>query len=114
YSFGIAFILPAMLSHSLMPFPRIAGAASALTAFLQMALGLLGSAVAALFKDPSLALVLVLPAMGVGAAICWVLWRKQPMPTRGPKELSCSPASPRSSPRAGAWPLRPLRARDVG
>lgn len=81
YSFGIAFIMPAMLTNSLMPFPRIAGAASALTAFLQMAVGLLGSAVASLFQDPSLALLVVLPTMGFAAAVCWHFWRKQPVPT---------------------------------
>jgi DHA1 family bicyclomycin/chloramphenicol resistance-like MFS transporter len=80
YSFGVAFIMPAMLTNSLAPFPRMAGAASALTAFLQMALGLLGSAIASFFANPSLALIIVLPTMGVSAAVCWHFWRKLPMP----------------------------------
>lgn len=83
YSFGVAFIMPAMLANSLMPFPKIAGAASALTAFLQMAIGLLASAVASLFTDPSLALGVILPAMGLVAAACWHFWRKVPVPNPG-------------------------------
>jgi DHA1 family bicyclomycin/chloramphenicol resistance-like MFS transporter len=83
YSFGVAFIMPAMLTNSLMPFPTIAGAASALTAFLQMAIGLLGSALAALFTDPSLALAVILPVMGIVAAVCWHFWRKLPVPNLG-------------------------------
>ncbi len=83
YSFGIAFIMPSMLTNSLMPFPKIAGAASALTAFLQMAIGLLASALAALFTDPSLALAIILPAMGIVATVCWHYWRKLPTPTAG-------------------------------
>jgi len=80
YSFGVAFIMPAMLTNSLMPFPKIAGAASALTAFLQMGAGLLGNGLASLFTDPSVALAVVMPAMGLAAALCWHFWRKLPHP----------------------------------
>lgn len=80
YSFGIAFVMPCMLTNSLMPFPRIAGAASALTAFLQMAAGLISNALASLFTNPTVALGTLMPAMGFGAALCWVLWRKLPPP----------------------------------
>lgn len=80
YSFGVAFIMPAMLTNSLMPFPKVAGAASALTAFLQMAAGLLGSGLASLFTDPSVALAVVMPAMGTAATLCWYFWRKLPHP----------------------------------
>lgn len=83
YSFGIAFIMPSMLTNSLMPFPKIAGAASALTAFLQMAIGLLASALASLFTDPSLALAILLPTMGIIATVCWHYWRKLPTPAVG-------------------------------
>lgn len=80
FSCGVAFIMPAMLTNSLMPFPKTAGAASALTAFLQMAAGLLGSALASLFTNPSLALIVIIPAMGAGAALSWYLWSKLPLP----------------------------------
>ncbi len=80
FSFGVAFILPAMLTNSLMPFPHMAGAASALTAFLQMVTGLLTSALASLFSDPSTALATLVPAAAGAAFICWVAWRKSPVP----------------------------------
>lgn len=80
YSFGVAFIMPAMLTNSLMPFPKIAGAASALTAFLQMAAGLLGSALASLFTNPSYALATIVPVMGGFAVLCWFYWRRLPTP----------------------------------
>lgn len=80
YSFGMAFIMPSMLTNSLMPFPRMAGAASALTAFLQMAAGLLSNAIAALFSNPTVALGTLMPAMAFGATLCWLFWRKLPRP----------------------------------
>lgn len=81
YSFGIAFIMPAMLTNSLMPFPKMAGAASALTAFLQMTAGLTSSALASVFTNPTVALATIMPAMGFGATLCWYFWRKLPVPT---------------------------------
>lgn len=81
YSFGIAFIMPAMLTNSLMPFPKMAGAASALTAFLQMGAGVLSSALASVFTNPTVALATIMPAMGFGATLCWYFWRKLPVPT---------------------------------
>lgn len=80
YSFGIAFVMPSMLTNSLMPFPRMAGAASSLTAFLQMTAGLLSSAWASLFANPTIALTIIMPAMGICAALCWMAWRKLPPP----------------------------------
>lgn len=46
-AFGIPFVMPAMMTESLAPYPHIAGAASALSGFFQMGAGLLGSAAAA-------------------------------------------------------------------
>lgn len=80
YSFGIAFIMPSMLTNSLMPFPRMAGAASALTAFMQMAAGLLSNAFASMFSNPTVALGTLMPAMAFGATLCWLFWRKLPQP----------------------------------
>jgi DHA1 family bicyclomycin/chloramphenicol resistance-like MFS transporter len=80
YAFGIAFVMPAMLTATLAPFPRMAGAASSLTGFLQMGGGLLGGAVAALFADTVVALSVVIPTMGATAILAWLLWRRLPHP----------------------------------
>lgn len=80
YAFGIAFVMPAILTASLAPFPRIAGAASSLTGFLQMGTGLLGGTIAALIGDPVIALSTVIPAMGLTAICSWLLWRRLPDP----------------------------------
>jgi MFS transporter, DHA1 family, multidrug resistance protein len=76
YAFGISFVMPAMLTASMAPFPRIAGAASSLTGFLQMGGGLLGGALAALLPDPVFALATIIPAMGVIAIVSWFFWNR--------------------------------------
>ncbi|WP_309082641.1 multidrug effflux MFS transporter [Chelativorans sp.] len=80
YSFGIAFVMPAMMTASLAPFPRIAGAASSLSGFMQMGAGLLGGSIAALIGDPVLAMGVVIPAMGTIAIVTWLFWRRLPEP----------------------------------
>ncbi len=52
FAFGIAFVMPAMLTAALAPFPHIAGAASSMSGFFQMGGGLVGGTVAALIGDP--------------------------------------------------------------
>ena len=78
YAFGIAFVMPAMTTASLAPFPRIAGAAAALTGFMQMGAGLLGGTLGALLGDPVLAMALVIPAMGATACAAYALYRRHP------------------------------------
>jgi DHA1 family bicyclomycin/chloramphenicol resistance-like MFS transporter len=79
YTFGIAFVLPAMQTAVLAPFPRIAGAASAMAGFMQMGAGLLGGVIAAaFFSDPVEALATIIPAMGMTAIVSWCLWRSLP------------------------------------
>jgi len=80
FSYGIAFIMPAMMTASLAPFPHIAGAASSLAGFMQMGAGLLGGSVAALIGDPVLAMGLVIPSMGAIAILAWLFWRRLPEP----------------------------------
>lgn len=76
YAFGIAFIMPAMTTASLAPFPAMAGAAAALAGFLQIGGGLVGSVAAAAIADPAVALASVLPAMtAVAVAAYWGLKR---------------------------------------
>lgn len=82
YAFGIAFIMPAMTTAALAPFPHIAGAASSLSGFMQMGGGLLGSMVAVLVGEPVLAISTVIPAMGLIAVACWFGFRRLPDPTR--------------------------------
>lgn len=84
YTFGIAFILPAVSTAALQPFPQIAGAAASLSGFFQMGGGLVGGAVAALIGEPLTAMATVIPAMGLIAIVSWVLWRRMPMGHRGP------------------------------
>ena len=79
-SFGIAFIMPAMTTASLAPFPHMAGAAASLSGFMQMGAGLLGSTIAVLVGDPVVAMSTVIPAMGLMAILCWLAWRRLPAP----------------------------------
>ncbi|WP_367717073.1 multidrug effflux MFS transporter [Nitratireductor sp. GISD-1A_MAKvit] len=80
YAFGIAFVMPAMMTAGLAPFPRIAGSASSLTGFLQMGTGLAGGSLAALIGDPVLAMVLIIPTLGAVAIVSWLIWRRLPEP----------------------------------
>lgn len=82
YAFGIAFVMPAMTTASLAPFPHMAGAASSLSGFMQMGAGLLGSMAAVLIGEPVLALATVIPAMGAVAILSWLAWRRLPEPSR--------------------------------
>jgi DHA1 family bicyclomycin/chloramphenicol resistance-like MFS transporter len=70
WAFGIALLMPGTTTSALAGFASIAGAASALTGFLQVGGGLAGSAVAALlFRDPFVALTTILPGMALLAII---------------------------------------------
>jgi DHA1 family bicyclomycin/chloramphenicol resistance-like MFS transporter len=70
WAFGIALVMPGTTTSAMAGFAAIAGAASALTGFLQVGGGLAGSAVAALvFRDPFLALTVVMPSMAALAAL---------------------------------------------
>ena len=78
YTFGIAFVMPAMSTAALAPFPRIAGAASSLMGFSQMGAGLLVGSLAALFADPVVALAVLIPMMGMLACLSYVVYRRHP------------------------------------
>lgn len=80
YAYGAAFIMPAMSTASLAPFPQIAGAASALGGFLQMGGGLVGGLLAGLFADPVIALATVVPGLGLVTLASWLWWRMLPEP----------------------------------
>ncbi|GHC73902.1 multidrug effflux MFS transporter [Limoniibacter endophyticus] len=80
YAYGIAFVMPAMLTASMAGFPHMAGTASALTGFIQMAAGLVGGTAAALMGDTVLGLATIVPLMGLGAVTSWLFWRQLPEP----------------------------------
>ncbi|MCO6386719.1 multidrug effflux MFS transporter [Aliihoeflea sp. 40Bstr573] len=80
YAFGIAFVMPAMSTASLAPFPHMAGAAASMSGFVQMGGGLVGGMIAALVGDPVTGLSTVIPAMGFFAILSWVLWSRYPEP----------------------------------
>lgn len=80
YAYGIAFVMPAMMTASLAPFPRVAGSAAALTGFMQMGAGLVGGSIAALLGDPVFTMATIIPAMGAMAITAYLVWRKLPEP----------------------------------
>lgn len=80
YAFGIAFVMPAMSTASLAPFPHMAGAAASMSGFIQMGGGLVGGMIAALVGDPVTGISTVIPAMGFFAILSWVLWSRYPEP----------------------------------
>lgn len=78
YTFGIAFVMPAMSTAALAPFPQMAGAASSLMGFFQMGAGLFVGSLAALFADPVIALSVLVPAMGTVASLSYIFYRRNP------------------------------------
>jgi DHA1 family bicyclomycin/chloramphenicol resistance-like MFS transporter len=80
YAFGIAFVMPAMSTASLAPYPLIAGAAASLSGFLQMGGGLAGGLLIALFANPVTAMATVIPLMGLMAILSWLIWSRLPEP----------------------------------
>jgi DHA1 family bicyclomycin/chloramphenicol resistance-like MFS transporter len=85
FAFGIAFIMPAMMVASIAPFPHIAGAASSISGFMQMAGGLVGGTAAAMIGEPVTAAATVIPAMGFAAILSWLVWRLLPEPPSIPR-----------------------------
>jgi DHA1 family bicyclomycin/chloramphenicol resistance-like MFS transporter len=78
YAGGMGFVISPMTTAALAPFPKSAGAASALFGFLQMSAGLVGGTVAAYMGDPVLAIGVVIPALGLMSIISWMVWRSLP------------------------------------
>ncbi len=74
-AFGIAFIGSAMITAALALYGANAGAAAAMSGFLQMTLGMAGGLIAAWLGDPVLAIGTVIPFMGAMAILSWLTWR---------------------------------------
>lgn len=79
YACGIAFVMPAMSMAALVPFPQIAGSASALQGFLQMGAGLAVGLAAALIGDALLALAVFIPVLGTVSALSFLAHRRLPI-----------------------------------
>ncbi|QRY67223.1 multidrug effflux MFS transporter [Ensifer sp. PDNC004] len=76
YAFGIAFVMPYMMTAAMAPFPDIAGTASAVMGFVQMGSGLLGGAIAAAVGAPVLALGTIIPCFGLVCILSYVWYRR--------------------------------------
>ncbi|WP_244484798.1 multidrug effflux MFS transporter [Rhizobium sp. Root149] len=72
-AFGLALVSPYVVTVGMAPFPHIAGSASALTGFLQMAGGFVGGFLAASLGDPLTAFGIIIPAMEIMACAAF-LW----------------------------------------
>lgn len=81
FAYGASFIIPAISTASLAPFPQIAGAASALSGFIQLGSGLVGGIIASLFSSPVTALATVVPGLGLITLLCYIWWRLLPEPS---------------------------------
>lgn len=84
HAFGIAFILPSMMTSAMAPFPHIAGSAAALMGFVQMGSGWVGGMIAATIGNPALSMGTVIPGFGAVCIISYLLYRaamaRNPLP----------------------------------
>lgn len=86
YAFGIAFVMPAMMTASLAAYPHMAGAAAAMTGFIQMGAGLVGGVIVAAIGEPVLATQIVIPGLGVVAiGAYWVYRAYRPIAEPDPR-----------------------------
>jgi MFS transporter, DHA1 family, multidrug resistance protein len=85
-AFGIAFVMPHMQVAGLVPFPHIAGSASAMMGFIQMGSGLAGGTLAALIGDPVTGIAVVVPTMSA-VAIAGYVWNRAIARSRSAREL---------------------------
>lgn len=74
-AFGIAFIVPYITAAGLIPFPHIAGSASAMMGFIQMGAGFVGGVAAASIGSPLPAFGIIIPAMHIMAVFGYIGFR---------------------------------------
>ncbi|MBG6207702.1 DHA1 family bicyclomycin/chloramphenicol resistance-like MFS transporter [Labrenzia sp. EL_126] len=77
FVFALAFILPASFTDSMAPFPHIAGAASAMTGFMQFGGGIVASLIVAALGDPLVGLASVLPLMPIVGMLLHLLFKNR-------------------------------------
>ncbi|AOF90400.1 multidrug effflux MFS transporter [Sinorhizobium sp. RAC02] len=75
YAFGIAFVMPYMMTAAMEPFPHIAGSASAAMGFIQMGSGFIAGLIAAAIGLPLFAFGTIIPTMGLIAIVSYVWYR---------------------------------------
>ncbi|WLR92278.1 multidrug effflux MFS transporter [Shinella zoogloeoides] len=75
YAFGIAFVMPYMMTAAMEPFPHIAGSASAAMGFIQMGSGFIAGLIAAAIGLPLFAFGTIIPAMGLMAILSYAWYR---------------------------------------
>jgi DHA1 family bicyclomycin/chloramphenicol resistance-like MFS transporter len=75
YAFGIAFVMPYMMTAAMEPFPEIAGSASALMGFIQMGAGFAAGLAAAAIGLPLFAFGTIIPVMGLTAILAYAWYR---------------------------------------
>ncbi|WP_432345923.1 multidrug effflux MFS transporter [Shinella yambaruensis] len=75
YAFGIAFVMPYMMTAAMEPFPEIAGSASAAMGFIQMGAGFLAGLLAAAIGMPLFAFGTIIPAMGLVGILAYAWYR---------------------------------------
>jgi DHA1 family bicyclomycin/chloramphenicol resistance-like MFS transporter len=91
WTMGMGMALPTSMAGALSPFPKIAGAASALMGFMQMAVGSVGSVVVAKLTDGSVApLAASLLALGlIGYGLYRrLVWQRRGKPAGSPASRS--------------------------
>lgn len=104
YAFGIAFVMPAMSTAALAPFPHIAGAAASMMGFMQMGSGLVVGSLGALAGNPVLAMAALIPAMGAAACLAFLVYRRSPLaspPEPRPGSISGPPVGRSMMPQPG-------------
>lgn len=77
FVFALAFVLPASFTDSMAPFPNIAGAASAMTGFMQFGGGILAGLIVAALGDPLVGLATVLPLMPIAGILLHLHFRNR-------------------------------------
>jgi DHA1 family bicyclomycin/chloramphenicol resistance-like MFS transporter len=75
YAFGIAFVMPYMMTAAMEPFPHIAGSASAAMGFIQMGAGFIAGLAAAAIGLPLFAFGTIIPLMGLLAILSYSWYR---------------------------------------
>lgn len=76
YAFGIAFVMPAMTTASLAPFPTFAGAAAAAMGFVQIGSGFVGGLLATAIGDPVLGTQVAILALALTATVAYAIFRR--------------------------------------
>jgi DHA1 family bicyclomycin/chloramphenicol resistance-like MFS transporter len=76
YAAGIGFVMPAMMTASMAPFPKAGGAAASMTGFIQMGSGLVVGSLGALMGDPVLAMATLIPMMGGACCLGYLAYRR--------------------------------------